>query len=425
MDSNEKDAAKLRRREEMLARRVGEALDRLDSRGADECPDAELIAAYSERALAPGESAQWESHFSACARCRTVLRVLAASGEAPLAETEITHLGEIVSGAGASAELKKEAPTPARERSTDWRIRWLAPAFGVAAALAVWFAVRPPWRSSNPGQKPVLVAQAPRTEPPQPPSSADQLTGGTPLSTREAGSASSGNAPSAKAQQKVLDFRPVANPLPASPPQKAKAADEMPALQSGVPPEAGSALKRLRPETSFAVAADKAVQEKKPSPPQREAGALSAPELTPQVAMNAGRNANITAAKSAQSAPITATSPYGSSVWRAGTGGQIEHSADTGESWMPQASPSHEDWLAGSAFSDVICWLAGRNGAIARTTNGEHWEIVTPPQQASGADGKMPDWVGVTVRGASAATVTARDGRRFATSDGGSSWQPQ
>ena len=54
MDSQDRDETKIRRRQELLARRVGEALDQMKPHGLKECPDAEVIAAYAEQTLAPG-----------------------------------------------------------------------------------------------------------------------------------------------------------------------------------------------------------------------------------------------------------------------------------------------------------------------------------------------------------------------------------
>jgi photosystem II stability/assembly factor-like uncharacterized protein len=117
--------------------------------------------------------------------------------------------------------------------------------------------------------------------------------------------------------------------------------------------------------------------------------------------------------------------PSGSTLWRAGKGGIIERSTGAGKIWVSQASPSQEDWLAGTAVSDTVCWLVGRNGAIARTVDGLHWERISPPVQAAGTDAKLPDWISITTRDAQTATITASDGRKFATADGGKTWQLQ
>src|SRR5467141_3915191 len=96
MDSQKRDESRDLRREEALARRMGDALDRLERHDAGECPDAELIAAYHEKALRPDEIARWESHFAICGRCRKILAVLAAAVEEPLAEKEVAHLGALI-----------------------------------------------------------------------------------------------------------------------------------------------------------------------------------------------------------------------------------------------------------------------------------------------------------------------------------------
>jgi photosystem II stability/assembly factor-like uncharacterized protein len=129
------------------------------------------------------------------------------------------------------------------------------------------------------------------------------------------------------------------------------------------------------------------------------------------------------ALKSVEAATIQATAPFGSTVWRMGKGGKIERSADAGETWVLTTSPSQEDWLATVAISDTVCWVAGRNGSIARTADGDNWERVAPPAVAAGADGKLPDWTGITAIDARSAVVTARDGRKFSTTDGGKTWQ--
>src|ERR1700692_1201063 len=116
MDSQDRDQSKIRRRDEMLARGVGEALEQLKPHAAGECPDAEVIAAYTEQALGPAESAQWEGHFATCARCRKILRVLAASADMPLAEKEIAELGELVSAVRAPAEIKGKSAGRAHPR---------------------------------------------------------------------------------------------------------------------------------------------------------------------------------------------------------------------------------------------------------------------------------------------------------------------
>jgi photosystem II stability/assembly factor-like uncharacterized protein len=67
----------------------------------------------------------------------------------------------------------------------------------------------------------------------------------------------------------------------------------------------------------------------------------------------------------------------------------------------------------------------GRNGAIARTIDGDRWEAVAPPAQALGTAAKLPDWTSITATDSQSAVITANDGRKFVTADGGKTWQLQ
>lgn len=129
--------------------------------------------------------------------------------------------------------------------------------------------------------------------------------------------------------------------------------------------------------------------------------------------------------KAAPGSPIVLSATGSSILWRAGKGGSIERSTDAGKTWVAQTSPSRQDWLAGAASSDRVCWLVGAKGAIARTVNGEHWDIIPPPAQAAAPGGGQPDWTAITALDALSATVTAADGRKFNTPDGGLTWQPE
>jgi hypothetical protein len=488
MDSQERDESKIRRREETLARRVGEALDKLNPQGTGECPDAEVIAAYAEQALESAETTRWEGHFAACARCRQILRVLAASADTPLAAKEVAQLGELVSAVSGPVEIAGRRPVRVRPRFADSRMRWLAPAFGVAAVLVVWFAMRPPWRTSDRGASETLIAQAPKEEAPLTPAPAerdrlsrvapqkDQKADAAPPPDRSATNTQSFSSPmeglakgradasnaldkaspmadeetnTLKKQEKKLsalqgnrEVQPPAIPPPPPIPSRAQDAKESPAAPQS---EATAALGTPVP-APFPQARAQA-NEAAPATPdvvRSSSGSATVAESAPQVGTtNATLGGTIQQGPSADlplngrdyralatlrpagkySALLKA--PSGSTLWRAGIGGIIEHSADAGKAWVLQKSPSQEDWLAGAALSDTVCWLVGRNGAIGRTVDGERWERVTPPAQAAVTDAKLPDWTGITMRDAKAATIAASDGRKFATADGGKTWKLQ
>jgi hypothetical protein len=87
------------------------------------CPDAEVLAAYFERTLAPKERATWEDHFSSCARCQAQLAALArmSSGE---------------EGSPAAAPMR--ARVPARK---IFRLRWAwaAPMLVAMFVAGLWY----------------------------------------------------------------------------------------------------------------------------------------------------------------------------------------------------------------------------------------------------------------------------------------------
>ncbi len=476
MDSQDKNESRIRR-QELLARRLGEALDQLKPHGAVDCPDTEVIAAYAEQALGPDESAQWEGHFASCSRCRNILRVLGASADAPLAEKEVAHLGQLISAVRAPVEITAGKAHGARSKLFDWRKRWLAPALGVAAVLAVWFAMRPPWRAPDRGATETLVAQAPRNEipaspaptavdrfsnvaPPQnlkkeaTPSPDRSATQTAPLNSPtqspvngrlDSGAAVGGVSPSegealrSLQQQKKLsapaggrEGQPPAGPAPPPPlPSRAAVAMQAPAApQAEAKASSGNAVAESAPapakgNANANAAVDSLAQDKQSSAPRPMAGALVVPEASSRLSAGARKPQSAADLKTNEPSTVQATAPFGSTVWRMGKNGKIERSADAGATWVPQVSPSLEDWLAAAAVSDTVCWVAGRNGSIARATDGESWERIAPPAQAAANGARIPDWTGITARDAQSATITASDGRKFSTTDGGKTWQRQ
>ncbi len=451
MDPNMKDQSLDQRREEALARRLGEALDRVAPRGTEPCPDAELIAAYHERSLAAEEIAECEAHFAACSRCRKILAVLAASDDTPLAETEVARLGELVAAAHTPRKAAPQVIKPARPNLWDWRARWLAPALGVAAVLAVWFAVRPPWRNVDQGASGTLIAQAPKSEPAPnaAPQALDQYSnvppvkeakkdsvapsaGSTDLSVSKTESAK--QAPETLARnglekrgavgglvlgagvtdnvsedqkKKSAESAVTSSGEPAAPPAPAAAPAPVESLQAEVQEMARTAPPEPRPAANAPARAL--------AGPMAQAQAMSKTDAITETFMLIPMPSGTAIAGPGPAIPL----------WRAGKGGRIERSEDTGRTWRPQASPLREDWLSGTPLSNVVCWLVGRNGAIARTTDGEHWVQIASPPMASAASGKLPDWIGITATDAQTATITASDQRRFTTQDGGKTWRAQ
>jgi hypothetical protein len=487
MDAKRKHESRIRQREEMLARRMGEALDRLHTDGAGACPDAEVIAAYSDEAMDPAEAAQWEGHFAACDRCRKILRVLAAASEAPLAEQEVAELGAKIAAVQAPVDIAQAKTAMERSVPIRSRARWMAPALGVAAVLAVWFAMRPPWRGAVQNPSTTLVAQAPKEEIAPNPAQIEngRLSANAPAADQKSESASPADRPSSKtapsnAQPSNLPVDEFGGARTDSARQKdssavggavgglqaekkAKALSEpqetpsfaastsmpsaapgpvvapaVPAPQSMSPSVAPQSMAKAAPRKESADASQGAAnsnpaensvrRDKQEMEIQREQAQITGGAMAqkaPGAPAIAGRtNEAVAMSRLAKSDSPVLKSATGSALWRGEKAGRIERSTDGGRSWISLASPSTEDWLAGAAVSDSVCWLAGRHGAIARTVDGQTWQRVAPPAQAAGPDGSEPDWTALSAGDASNATITAADGRKFSTTDGGRTWKP-
>ncbi|HXC31249.1 MAG TPA: hypothetical protein VNZ56_02165 [Verrucomicrobiae bacterium] len=456
MDLHDRDDSKLRR-QEALARRIGQALDEMDTRNSGQCPDGEILAAYAEAGLSPAAVEKWESHFATCVRCRKILQVLAVSVDTPLAEKEVAHLGELVAAVSTSAEKGSPRDVVGRGRSVIpiWRRSWVAPAIGIAAVLIVWLVMRPPWRA--PEQRPPqnLIAQAPKEELPPNPA---PLETAPPSREREqaqeqnaeqASPAKKESVPSAQEQRSLAQAQPqnapavpsggirdsnIDNRISAEAQAKAQPPAPAPAPSSAGAPgpstmadAAAPAAPAPRAAAPSSTAQSVIVTEAAPQVEKANGTVSSSPqaEIRANLPVNGRSFAPLAQLKTAPGNTMFVKAPGSSVQWRVGKGGSVERSSDNGMTWVSQMSPSQQDWLAGAALSEKVCWLAGNKGAIARTVDGERWDLIPPPAQAAATGGGMPDWTGITARDALNATVTAADGRKFNTPDRGLTWQPQ
>lgn len=112
-------------------------------------------------------------------------------------------------------------------------------------------------------------------------------------------------------------------------------------------------------------------------------------------------------------AVLDIASPGGRERWRV-RGTVIEHTLDAGATWSTTANIPGIALTVGASPAGGVCWLAGRDGAVLRTTDGVRWVRVSSPLVA--------DVVNLDARDARTATIVTRDGRRFSTADGGATW---
>ncbi|MGH6631479.1 MAG: zf-HC2 domain-containing protein [Burkholderiales bacterium] len=143
--------------------RFEQVLARHLRRGAD-CPDAETLAAYHERALTAEEMNAFKGHIAACGRCQEVLAGLEASEGVTVHEQDELYVADI--GSARAAEVMSAAApmsaAPAIRRTRPNRTwKWMAPAAAVAAGILVWVGVRQ-MRHTSPETTTVAVNAPPR-----------------------------------------------------------------------------------------------------------------------------------------------------------------------------------------------------------------------------------------------------------------------
>jgi hypothetical protein len=147
---------------------------------------------------------------------------------------------------------------------------------------------------------------------------------------------------------------------------------------------------------------------------QKQMTKLQAYGKKPAKKANAVGNPAMTTAQ-----PVTVYSviptPVPGIKWRIASEGFVERTQDGGATWQGTLIEEGAQWEAGSAPTTKICWIVGNNGLIYVTKDSKTWKKISPP----GAF----DFVSVMATDASNVTVTAADGLKYATSNGGKKWR--
>ena len=98
-------------------------------------------------------------------------------------------------------------------------------------------------------------------------------------------------------------------------------------------------------------------------------------------------------------------------------GGVVQRSTDGGSTWQTQQTGADVILTAGASPAALVCWLVGPRGRVLLSTDGAAWTRVPLTEPI--------DLVAIRAIDAKSATVTAADGRSFATADGGATWTRQ
>ncbi|HYL68874.1 MAG TPA: YCF48-related protein [Candidatus Limnocylindria bacterium] len=429
-----------------------------DAAAANVCPEPDILAAYAERSLEADEMARHEQHFSACARCREQLTAIFRVGS--IAEVPVAHeTPKVVAAAPRAIAVSPAATQPPETRSRhgkfDWR--WMVP---VAAAILVVvfiyghnaFRSGKPLNSrvevamSRPEQLPAagltdnqLSAPQPAAPPPapaepraksagkaQPPA----LTGKLPQVTRKSAPTpptldkEAARNSALRAQYEARDdFKKradanISNNLEKSAPAEVdtysaakRDADLAP------PPNPPSAAPAPGAATSTQI--ETKAGTRVVAPAQKSlVGGMANGRMQAQSA--AGSNAAAKVSKTSQvvevqSSGLIIQAPDAGVQYRVPAVGFVERSDDGGATWQGQEVKADTEILAGAAPSENVCWLVGRGGVVLMTSDGKNWKRVQSATKV--------DLVAVTASDATFATVTAADGRKYSTQNGGMTWQ--
>jgi len=432
--------------EKVLARHLRrDALDKAGSGAAAVCPDAETLAAYQERSLSAQETDMCKLHIAACMRCREILAALEATeGIAP----DVADEKPVAAGG---------APLPGREvgrkRGIYWA--WLAPAGALAAGLLIWVAVHEKKPAFVEGPQPVIVAENHKASTPVDRSAVTHENGAGVLDEAQPAAK---QAPLEKADRLAVTNRVDRSAATRKDVQGEERANALrdqaaaPAAVGGLESRLGKsrALKNApapaavparvqATEQATAQEGAKITANAAPAPPpgtkafsRGTSGRSAAPEQKSAVAGMAAAAPAVLAESASgarkkellQRADTDAlhaskhiiAAPGGKVQWSVGPGGAILRSADGGKNWAQQASGVTAELLAGSAPSESVCWVVGRQGTVLLTTDGEHWTKIATPTTA--------DLNGVAARDARSAAVWSETGRpRYLTEDAGGSWE--
>lgn len=420
--------------------------DRLVARGLEKgtdaagkaCPDADLLAAWFDRSLAPAEASRIELHAASCGVCQQILAALARSEPA----------------------VTRAAPLPeaddALARPWHWHWRWLVPVatvlvVAVVGSRTLW-APAPASESAAVGADARLVEQKAAVPTPAAPGAPAEAT---PVGVNSAATAQQADARAsrtadepvrrpnsppdtivARADRQTAAAKDVgATPSNAEGPSAASrelaAAPPMPAAPAVARPAAvADATYVAREESKLAGAAQSmskaeggsvanraAVAERTvatdrmaaPAPAPHVAGALPRAAVQPLGVSKAGSPSPLRVAASPGNLPGAPV------LWRFGEGGLVERSDDAGQTWQRQSSGVDAAILAGAAPSQRVCWLVGVKGLLLRTTDGRTWKRLAAPTTS--------DIIGIVATSETSVRITTVDRQEFTTSDGGSTWQ--
>jgi hypothetical protein len=422
-----------------------------DGAAKGECLNPEALAAYYDQSLGATEAANYDLHFSQCPRCREQLAMMARAGAGSFTNAQsdpvpvAARAADRVAGAtprsaAVSAESKVALASQSRPRRL-LDLRWLVPVAAVLVLSTLVFI-----RFASRGNQAALDSQVAMSTPT--PTLQDQNEASAANSEADKKSSETAKASAAKekprspSSAKLSEIPPTSGPAHTVSPGAASrpsrpGAISRPSMRAGLagsarvhssasesvveepapsapPPELNAAL------PSIPVATDAATPAPPPAPSAQSSGrsthAINGLGLAGRSARGAVSRSAPAATKSPGgrlAAPVI-TTPDSNVLYRIQIGGFIERSQDGGVTWQGQLLDSSAELRAASAPTPDVCWVVGRAGVVFITDDGKNWGNVSIPAGS--------DLTSVDAKDALSATVSANDGQKWSTEDGGKTW---
>ncbi len=452
-------------RDKAIENVLGQKL-RARSTAGNGCPDSEIVAAYFERTLPPGERSRWEAHFDTCAACQQRIAALVRMDEA--GEASLHHAPV------------KAAAQPRKASALRWA--WTAPVLLVVLVAGLWYtgefdkvlnrhgeigapAPQPVASAPKPAEAPATAgkdASKISTEEPKGEALHLQSTAKAPAktaSTDERKQAANAPAPASAAAEGAATQAPMTPPPPAAKDiaaaRRAKEGEAASAstgpglvgppparLEAAQAPSAPLANRQevAKPDSEAATSAGAAGLRAIPSAAPTETSAMkksmaavAAGNEVPSNRQDTTQSSSAKMSFSSQLAGIRAKSrapgffytqapsqfvqdvvASPAVLWRVGPDGLIQRQGAE-DKWFTVPSGVSADLYAIGFSSHEVGWAVGQDGTVLRSANGgESWGRVTSPTDE--------DLVRVRATSAESAEVTTRGGVVFATTDGAATW---
>ena len=397
--------------------------ERLSEQAAGEHPDANLLSAFVEHALAGPERAQVLDHLSRCADCRRIAAVTAPEGiEERLAAADressgvsrswwrspVVHWGALTAAAlvvliavGERMRLREgrsaSAPAIATYSSNEVAQKSTIPAPEVSL---------PPVEQKQSSKK--LASGPPPREPAGSTGKPGGVAGGI-VGGGVAGGVGRGETVGESVRKDEAAFGTAAGAgvrnAPPPPPPPAPVAPQM-KMQAKA-----AELDSLRLNTGI----EKSRQKATPAPPAAASETVEVTSAAPGVKSEAAALSQRRDAMLAKRASL-------SSRWSVSDSGALQRSFDGGRSWKEVAVGDGITFRAvATVGSDV--WAGGSGATLYHSADSaEHWSRVSMQ-----ANGRTPsgDIVRIEFSSAQDGAVTTSTGETWTTSDGGATWRCQ